>query len=99
LQEKRLAAQSRQRGHLNGAASGEITEKEVKTLVNLCKSGKITADQLRTLSQVGELLVPSSLMVADPEPEKSTGSASLLSIAYLLDMYVFESYSTLTTGN
>jgi hypothetical protein len=53
-QEKRLAAQQRRRGHpdLSGD-DAEITEKEVKTLVNLCKSGKISADELKRLSQVG----------------------------------------------
>ena len=53
--EKRLAAQSRRRGHLVDTNNGhaEISEKEVKTLVNLCKNGKISVDELKTLSQVG----------------------------------------------
>jgi Asp-tRNA(Asn)/Glu-tRNA(Gln) amidotransferase B subunit len=50
-QEKRLAAQLRRRGNPD-MSDAEITEKEVKTLVNLCKSGKISADELKRLSQV-----------------------------------------------
>ena len=60
--EKRLAAQSRRRGHLVDTNNGhaEISEKEVKTLVNLCKNGKISVDELKTLSQVGFVPIPFS---------------------------------------
>jgi hypothetical protein len=50
--EKRLAAQSRRRGLPEANGGDDISEKEVKTLVNLCKSGRISTPELKTLSQV-----------------------------------------------
>jgi hypothetical protein len=57
--EKRQAAQSRRRVRLTDAAAAatrgaeDISEKEVQALVNLCKGGKISAPELKILSQVG----------------------------------------------
>lgn len=53
--EKRLAAQSRRRGITetgdSGSCGADIPEREVRRLVNLCKSGKISAPDLKILSQ------------------------------------------------
>jgi hypothetical protein len=56
--EKRQAAQSRRRVRLTDAATAtrgaeDISVKEVQTLVNLCKGGKISTPELKILSQVG----------------------------------------------
>jgi hypothetical protein len=58
--EKRQAAQSRRRVRLTDAAAAtrgaeDISEKEVQTLVNLCKGGKISTPELKMLSQVGRM--------------------------------------------
>jgi hypothetical protein len=60
--EKRQAAQSRRRVRLTDAAAAtrgaeDISDKEVKTLVNLCKGGKISTPELKILSQVGRKAV------------------------------------------
>jgi len=48
---KRLEAQSSKRNLSKSDFKQEISEKEAKTLSNLCKSGKLSTDQFRQLSQ------------------------------------------------
>ena len=48
---KRLEAQSSKRNLSKDDFNHEISEKEAKTLFNLCKSGKLSVAQLRDLSQ------------------------------------------------
>jgi len=48
---KRLESQSGRRNLSKSDFKQEISEKEVKTLSNLCKSGKLSTDQFRDLSQ------------------------------------------------
>jgi len=48
---KRLEAQSSKRNLSKSDFQHEISEKEAKTLSNLCKSGKLSTDQFRQLSQ------------------------------------------------
>jgi len=48
---KRLEAQSSKRNISKTDFNSEISDKEAKTLSNLCKSGKLSIDQFRELSQ------------------------------------------------
>lgn len=48
---KRLEAQSSKRNLSKQDFNTEITDKEAKTLSNLCKSGKLTVSQFRDLSR------------------------------------------------
>ena len=48
---KRLESQSSRRNLSKDDFNHEISEKEAKTLSNLCKSGKMTVSQFRQLSQ------------------------------------------------
>ena len=48
---RRLEAQSSRRNLSRGDFSHEISDKEAKTLTNLCRSGKLSVGQLRDLSR------------------------------------------------
>ena len=49
---RRLQAQSGKRNLSSQEFNDTLTEKELKTLSNLCKSGKLTVPQFRELSKV-----------------------------------------------